>query len=217
MKCYCISGLGADKRAFQNIEFGFELIHVDWIEPKVKESLSSYSQRLSTQIDNSEPFVLLGLSFGGLIACELSRLLAPEQTILISSLTNKTDLHPFIQLISKTHLHRLIPFSRLKPPMSLTYWLFGINTSANKKLLKSIISDTNPKLLKWSIDKILSTDLVVKPSNLLRIHGTNDRLIPAKKASNVHWIEKGGHFMVLQQATQINKVLSFYALKKPKL
>ena len=216
MKCYCISGLGADKRAFKNIDFGFTLIHIEWIKPISNESLINYSKRLSKQIDSSEPFILLGLSFGGLVACEISTILKPDQIILISSLTQQKDLSLIIQAISKTKLYKFIPSVLLKPPMFLAYWLFGVNQPANKKLLKEIIADTDPTFLKWSIDKILNTKSITIPIRLLRIHGTHDKLISAKKATCIDWINDGGHLMILENASTINKLLIQKTIRRPK-
>lgn len=208
MKCYCISGLGADKRVFKDLDFGLPLIHIEWITPKANESLKSYSKRLSKQINNSEPFVLLGLSFGGLIACEISQILNPVQTILISSLTSKSDLSLLFRLIGKIRLHRIIPSYFMRPPMFLAYWFFGISQNDCKKLLKNIIGDTDLHFFKWSIDKLLRTKFIPTPSKLLRIHGTKDRLIPATEAQNTHWIKDGGHFMIIQKSEEINNIIS---------
>jgi pimeloyl-ACP methyl ester carboxylesterase len=67
MTIYCISGLGADYRVFQKLVFpsDYHVVHVEWIQPEIRETLSSYALRLLKQIDNSKPFILIGLSFGG--------------------------------------------------------------------------------------------------------------------------------------------------------
>jgi len=77
MKIYCISGLGADRRVFKNLKLEAELIFVDWIIPKKKEHISSYASRLATVINQDEEFGLLGVSFGGLIAVEMNKVLIP--------------------------------------------------------------------------------------------------------------------------------------------
>jgi hypothetical protein len=54
MKIYAISGLGADKRVFSNLSLNYDIVHLDWIEPKPNESISEYSLRLSRLIDQKE-------------------------------------------------------------------------------------------------------------------------------------------------------------------
>lgn len=46
MKLYCLSGLGVDKRAFQNINVkGVELVHINWIDPVSNELLALYDRK----------------------------------------------------------------------------------------------------------------------------------------------------------------------------
>jgi pimeloyl-ACP methyl ester carboxylesterase len=208
MKCYCISGLGADKRAFKYLSINHELIHVEWIKTFKNESTSSYSKRLSEQINTDEPFLLLGLSFGGLIAGELAKLLHPEKVIHISSITNKRHLPFLFRLIGATGIHKLIPASLMSPPMGLANWFFGIKNPENKKLLKEIIDDTDKDFLKWAIGRLLSDEVIVASENLIRIHGTNDKLLPLREKDGVIKIDGGGHFMVIEQADEVSKELN---------
>jgi len=66
MNAYFISGLGADKRIFSKLKLSekINIIHVDWINPDRNETLEAYSKRLSRIIDTSQPFALVGVSFG---------------------------------------------------------------------------------------------------------------------------------------------------------
>lgn len=205
MKCYCISGLGADKRVFEYVDIGLELIHIEWLKPNKRESLFSYSKRLSEQIDSSKPFILLGLSFGGIIACEISKILTPKMTILISSISTKQKLPKLYTTIGLTRAYRLVPSFLYKAVTPLTYWLFGVNNKKEKKLLKAIIKSSDTKLAKWSVEKILNKEKITPPNNLIHIHGTNDRLLPCTNTTNVYLIEDGGHFMIYQKYNLINQ------------
>ena len=85
MKVYGISGLGADKRVFEKLTLDLELIPIDWITPYKNERIEDYAKRLSKKIDKKEEFIIIGVSFGGLIATEISKILKSKLTILISS------------------------------------------------------------------------------------------------------------------------------------
>lgn len=208
MKCYCIGGLGADERVFQFLKTSYDLHCIKWIQPNKNESIASYSQRISDQIHTNEPFILLGLSFGGLIACELARTLRPEKTILISSFTDRRQLPLATRIIGKMNLHRLLPRFLLKPPIFLAYWFFGVKKSKNKMLLKEIMNDTDVIFLKWAIGRIFSNETIFLPDNLVRIHGTNDRLIFIDPKEKVIKIEGGGHFMIVEQANELSDLLN---------
>ncbi|HVG11799.1 MAG TPA: hypothetical protein VM843_02295, partial [Flavisolibacter sp.] len=83
---YFISGLGADCRIFKNLQLppSYHAVHVEWIKPLVKESLAEYALRLSAAIDTTQPFGLIGLSLGGMIAVEISKNKRAEWVVLIS-------------------------------------------------------------------------------------------------------------------------------------
>jgi len=64
MKIYAIPGLGADKRVFEYLHLDYELVALEWIQPQKRENLKNYALRLAKSIDTSEPYGILGVSFG---------------------------------------------------------------------------------------------------------------------------------------------------------
>jgi len=115
MKIYAISGLGADQRVFKFLQLDHELIPINWIIPLKNEPIQSYALRLAKSIDLEEEFALLGVSFGGLIAVELSKILNPKITILISSIETKNELNPMFRWFGNTRINKLFPVSFLIP------------------------------------------------------------------------------------------------------
>ena len=208
MNIYCISGLGADKRAFKYLTTNHNLTHIEWLKPTKNESLSYYCIRVAEQINSKEPFILIGLSFGGVVACEIAKFLKPEKVILLSSITNKQHLPLLFRVIGSTGIHKIIPASWMNPPMSLAYWFFGVKMKESKQLLKEIFADTDQDFLKWAIGILLSNEEIVVPVNLIRIHGTNDKLLPLREKKGVIEIEDGGHFMVIEQADEVSEELN---------
>src|SRR5688572_20594857 len=91
---YLLSGLGADKRVFDWLDFsGNNVTHVIWLEPVSNESLEQYARRLLNQITATQP-VLVGVSFGGIMAIEIAKLIETKKIVLISSARTRSDL-PF--------------------------------------------------------------------------------------------------------------------------
>ncbi|MFT6337757.1 MAG: surfactin synthase thioesterase subunit [Halioglobus sp.] len=84
MILYKIGGLGADERVFKKLKLNSRSISINWLSLKSQESLQDYTLRLSKQIDQSQEFGIIGVSFGGIIAIELSKILNPKTVILIS-------------------------------------------------------------------------------------------------------------------------------------
>lgn len=48
------------------------LFQIEWIEPLPNETIEQYAKRLAQCIDTSQPYVIIGVSFGGLIATEIN-------------------------------------------------------------------------------------------------------------------------------------------------
>lgn len=199
MKLYLIGGLGADERVFKYLKLNCETQVLKWIEPTPKESISSYSNRLIEQINQKEKFGLLGVSFGGIVAIELSKLIKPEKVILISSVETDNQLPRKYVSLGKTKILNVIPNSLIKPPKFLLGFLFG---AMNKQLLEQIIEDTNPTFIRWALNSIINWSNKENSIKPIRIHGSNDKLIPLKgKALK---IPKGGHFMIVDNADEIS-------------
>ena len=88
---YIFSGLGADERVFQKLDFSdFKTTFVKWIIPQDKETIENYSTRLLAQITTKNP-TLIGLSFGGIIAVEVAKQIDTEKVILIASAKTKIE------------------------------------------------------------------------------------------------------------------------------
>jgi len=135
MNTYFISGLGADKRIFSKLKLDekINIIHIDWITPNKNESLVSYTQRLYSVIDLSQPFALVGVSFGGMIAVEIAKLLNPTTTIIISSTMLSAHLPALYRFAGKLGLLKFIPARLLKSSNKLTQNTISAHVRAAKK------------------------------------------------------------------------------------
>ena len=85
MKIYVVSGLGADFKVLEKLKFpeNHEVVFIDWIIPQKEESFADYVKRMAEKIDDSEPFYLLGYSFGGIIVQELNLLKPAEKFVIL--------------------------------------------------------------------------------------------------------------------------------------
>jgi pimeloyl-ACP methyl ester carboxylesterase len=210
MNLYFISGLGADKRIFQNLVLpdSFKIHYIEWLPVSENETIESYCRRLSNQIDREQPFSLIGLSFGGVIAIELSKLLSPTQTVLISSFCFKKEVPWFYILIGKSRIYKILPPRILLRPNNIAFRLFGAYKPEMKNLLKNIFEDTDPGFFEWAIRQLFSWDNTWKPANLLRIHGTADKILPYKTIMDAIPVEGGEHLMVYSKSAMVSQILT---------
>jgi pimeloyl-ACP methyl ester carboxylesterase len=205
---YFISGLGADERVFQYLDLKSYKIHfIKWIPPLEQEPIENYTARLKAQIDTDNP-VIIGLSFGGFIAIELSKLIQTEKTILISSIKTKNELPYLLKFLNISQLYKLIPAILMKKPALLNYWFFSVESESEKRLYKTMVQEVDSALLKWSVGKILNWKNEVIIDNLVHIHGARDRIFPIRTTNPDYIIENGGHFMIVNRANEISDFLN---------
>lgn len=207
-KIYLISGLGADERVFKNLDFkDFESHFIKWIEPIKNETLESYASRLIPQIITKNP-ILLGVSFGGMIAVEMSKFIDCQKVIIVSSAQTKNDIPQIYRFLGSLKIHYLLPSFILKSANFISYWLFGVQHEDDKMMFKSILKDTNIHFLKWAMTAISNWKNEFENKNIIHIHGDNDKILPLKHIHSVNFtIENGGHLMILNKANEINPIL----------
>ncbi|HVY73524.1 MAG TPA: hypothetical protein VG890_01770, partial [Puia sp.] len=123
---YLISGLGADKRIFGKLGFpeNYRIHYIEWAPFAEGESMEQYAAKLSGQIDQREPFSLIGLSFGGMLAVEISKILEPKHTVLISSVAGPFEFSWSYRLLGKLALPRIYHTHIFLRPSPIVFRLF---------------------------------------------------------------------------------------------
>ncbi|MEM8524959.1 MAG: alpha/beta hydrolase [Bacteroidota bacterium] len=205
MTIYGISGLGADERVFEYLELDDELIPIRWIKPNRKESLANYAKRLAQKINQEEPYGILGVSFGGIVAVEISKYLNPQITILISSAETKHELRMVYRLVGKLSVIPLLPTFLFDPPRKLASFLFG---TQKRNLLNAILDDTDLNFAKWAINQLTLWNNEETLNNCLKISGKSDKLIPPNIDDKTVLIDEGEHFMIVDKAKEIGEIIN---------
>ncbi len=136
MKLFCIPGFGVDDKIFGNLKLNAEPVFINWLNPLGHESISNYATRMATAIDEDHP-ILLGISFGGMIALEIAKQRPVKQIILISSVKSRNELPGRLKLIGQLRLNRLFPVRKV-PQNDHFYEVanrrLGATTAEEKKL-----------------------------------------------------------------------------------
>ncbi len=152
---YLISGLGADERAFIRLDLKDYAVHyIQWIRPEKKESIKSYAHRLKKQITTPNP-ILIGLSFGGIIALEIEQLMEVEKIILLSSVKTKKEIPLYFRIAGCLRLDKLLPQKKLKRSRFLAHWFIGTKSIKEKSMLNEVLKDADPVFMKWQWVKSL--------------------------------------------------------------
>jgi hypothetical protein len=215
MKIYRISGLGANDKAYKlmRVPEGFETVYLPWLKPKPKETLENYARRMAEKIDTSEDFILMGLSFGGIIVQEMNRFLNPKLNILISTAKNRKELPSIMKLSAFSNLHKIIPTHFFTSQNGISYLVLRKFYDAKLPDLDEFFEYRDADYIRWSINEIVNWKNNVEMKNYVHFHGDKDLVFPISKIKNAVRIEGGTHLMVLQKAKKLNKLLAQELLK----
>ena len=205
---YCISGLGADERVFSKLELsGCHLHFIKWILPNKNEKIENYALRLSEQVNHPQP-VLIGVSFGGMMAVEIAKIIPCSKIFLISSIKTADELPGWIKLCAALKLNKLIPFKRKGDLFNpVEFYFLGPETPNEKDLMKEFRNNTDEKYVYWAIDKILHWKNKTIPSNLIHLLGDRDKFFSTKNSRPDYIIRTGTHFMVYNRAAEVSAII----------
>ena len=207
-KMYCISGLGADQRIFKRLSIkGIELVPLSWPPYDKHDEVSCYAQKISALIPDETPMIL-GLSFGGMLAVEIAKQRATKRIFLISSAKTQYELPKPSGLLKTLIKSNILPSGIFTMRSSFIYHAFGAETDDEKKLLSDILKDTDGHFMKWAFKALMSWHNTTFPDNIIHIHGTADKIIPPQNVKPNYWIEGGQHIMVYNRADEINKLIA---------
>ena len=212
---YCISGLGADHRIFSLLEVpGVEFRSLPWFRPLDKESMSSYAARMSAGITDKNP-ILLGVSFGGMMAIEIGKLIPASTVILVSSIRERRQMPFWIRASGWTYLYKLVSPRSLRGSMSLfagrvprleNYFL-GVETADDARLCREFREQADPNFIGWAIRRIVLWQNDWVPASFYHIHGTQDGMFPLRRVEATHIVPDGGHLMVFNRAEEVSRLL----------
>ncbi len=205
---FCISGLGADERAFSKLNIpGYQLQVIPWLQPQAGESLQQYAARMRAGINENDP-ILMGLSFGGMVCIEIAKQVSVRRLILVSSIKSYKELPLWMKAVARLKLNKIIP---LRSNYTMTGFIqnhfLGISTTEEKALVAHSRQKANTQYIRWSVDKIVNWKNHWQPPAVIHIHGDKDRMFPVKKIAGPHIIKNGGHFMIMNKAPEVSALI----------
>lgn len=205
---YLIPGVGANDKVFQNLDFkNYEVVHLKWPKHKKDESIESYVKKLLPQIKKDTQPILIGMSFGGIVAIELAKLIQPYKTILLSSIKTYHERPLKIFFLNTIKFHRLVSGKLVLQFRFWLQWLLGKLTREDFELIEEMIGEANIEFNEWAVDRVIHWRNEEVPDNVVHIHGNSDRIFPSYYIKDVIWIKGGTHFMVVNRAKEISKII----------
>lgn len=213
---YFIPGLAAGKEIFERLQLPeeqFDVHIISWIIPLKKETLKAYAKRLATKVKH-ENAVLVGVSFGGVVAQEMSGFLNLRKLIIISSVKNKSEMPKRLRFVSFLRLYKMIPVKTLISSPDLTKYAIGPKSRQKLKMYNTYLSVRNPFYLRWAIKQMLTWNRKKEAENIIHIHGDRDVVFPIKNIKNCLIIKGGTHAMILFKAQEVSQKIIENITKK---
>jgi len=207
-----LPGLGADYRLLepQREEFP-QLVVPPWIPPLRNESLPHYAARMAETVAPSRdaPLVLGGVSFGGMLACEMARYLKPDAVVLIASCRNPRSLRPIYGV--GRWLLPLVPVQAWSVAKLLSGPVVGLRIRVpreRRELAVAMFKQSDSRFMHWTLRAILNWEPTpLEGIRVFHIHGGCDPLIPARRVHADEIIPDGGHLINVTHAGEVNRFI----------
>lgn len=214
---YCIAGLGADERLFRNLHpINYNLKFIHWVKPDEKDTLVTYADKLIPQIDQTQPYSLLGVSLGGIFATILSSKINPIHVFVISSLKSSKEAPFVFKIFRALKVKYLLNASLLKHMKPIISFFFGKMNKTDRHLVFKMIDESDDNFLPWAAAAILewkSNDELTPFHKIVQIVGDKDLVFRYSKIKNCKVIKGGTHIMILNRAKEINAIINGIAIK----
>jgi pimeloyl-ACP methyl ester carboxylesterase len=210
-----LPGLGADYRLFAPQAAAFESLTVPpWIPPDRGESLQQYAARLAESIEFDGPYVLGGVSLGGMIAYEMAAHLVaqgrgPRGLVLIATCRTRRGLRGWYRGLAPAAA--CLPTAALSASKPIAPWaakLYGRLPAEMRELTVRMFQDADSRFMQWALSAISHWQpSAAADVPTLQIHGRRDRVIPIRNVDPNRIVEDGGHLINLTHPQQVNKFI----------
>ncbi len=205
---YFVPGMAAGSEIFRNIKFpeNYRVHILEWLIPEKNESLKAYAERMARRIQEKNP-ILIGVSFGGVVAQEMSDFLELKKLIIISSVKSRDELPRRMKLASLTKAYKLIPTGLVLSADDLTKYSIGPKTKKRLSLYQEYLHVRDKQYLDWALEKMITWGKKEKLQDVIHIHGEKDVVFPIKYIDQCEVIKGGTHIMILNRGREISQKL----------
>lgn len=206
---YFVPGLAAGKEIFRNLTFSetkYQIHILEWLIPEKSESIVDYAKRMAVKV--MEPnAVLVGVSFGGVVAQEMSVFLHLRKLIIVSSVKTKKELPKRLKVARKTFAYKLIPTSLVLSASDITKFGIGLKTKKRLKLYQEYLHVRDKRYLDWAIKNMITWNREEKIGGVVHLHGDSDIVFPVRNIDQYIAIEGGTHIMILNRGAEVSEKL----------
>lgn len=203
MTLHLIPGIGGTADMFRDYRFPFPVRAHDYPRPPSADwSFADYARCQAATQGIEAGDVLVGMSLGGLMACEIAKQLPIRKLVLVSSGTRAEHIAPWLRWLSPLSPH--VPFRWLQR-VTVPVGTFGEVRQRTLRMFKA----SDPDFLAWGCLNAPRWEGLDHHPDLTQIHGAWDPVFPPRlqRGRLHHLLPHAGHITLLRQHREINALL----------
>jgi pimeloyl-ACP methyl ester carboxylesterase len=206
---YLIPGMSADYPVYSRVlPLLPNAVVVDFIPPEPWESLVNYASRMANLFPTNA--FIGGVSFGGIIALEISRILRPRGCILISSVRHPRELPPWFRVwrvlggrSCSVLLQTIGSFASVLPK--------SVCTSSTIRATR--LAGSRGHWHRWATAAVIDwqPELTFDRCPILQIHGTADTTFPIRYIHANVTVPDGRHALPISHPEETAMAIRAFA------
>lgn len=210
MKLYMVSGMGAGYEVLSLLKFPADItpVYLPWLQPAEDESLTHYAKRMAANIPKTEPCILLGYSFGGIVVQEMAKELEVQKIIILASIKSETEKKRLFKIKPVVRYFDRLPTGMFNTQSARYYaavrrWI----DPKNPNLLK-YFTQRDPYYLKWCAMQVLRWENKTPSGKVIQIMGDRDIVFPIERCKPDYVIKNGTHLFPITRFREVNEILA---------
>ena len=165
---------------------------------------------MAASIDEEAP-VIIGISFGGMVAQEIAAFRKVQLIILISSIKTRSEMPLNMRIAGALRLNRLFPVKMIQQSdqaYKIANRRLGAYTKEEQEFANVYRKTATTGYVNWSFNQILNWRGGGMPEKMIHIHGSKDRTFPIRTIRADFIIEGGTHMMVWNRSEEISRIIN---------
>lgn len=197
---YVLPGMGATSAMYAREWQAFEgFLFLDWPSGFAGESIEDLARLLVSNHLIARDDLVIGSSFGGMVACEIANQRDMPGVVLIGSATHKEEVSKILSLLNP--IIDLAPVGFVQRAAALV-----------PGELARMFRQSDPRFIRNMCRAIFKWGGVNDGRRVFRIHGAYDRIIPKPLSADL--VIDGGHLIAMTHASACISAITNYQLER---
>ena len=203
--------MGADERLFESQRdcgLDFEVPRLPTPEPS--DDMPTYAARVRDMLGLNGPCILGGVSFGGMLACQLATMCQARAVVLVATCQNRDAIPGYYH--GAEFISRFLPDGLIRRRCEASSRLLAKLEKLDRSQYELIrdmslcvpvlfLRRVARMILRWNGIRSLACPVY-------HIHGRLDRVIPIKHVQPAHVVADGGHLINMTHADEVNQFIA---------